>query len=145
MRHAAVPVLSGEKLFGHVAEMRSDRMSFIRRLGSECRDMMRVRFFSKTAYFVGSPPLLHEVFVDKAKSFGKTGMMRYMLYPVAGEGLFTSNGALWRQQRKLMSRSSPSGTSLATPAAWSIVRCAVPPPGATARRWTWPARRCASP
>jgi cytochrome P450 len=102
MRHAAVPVLSGEKLFGHVAEMRSDRMSFIRRLGSECRDMMRVRFFSKTAYFVGSPALLHEVFVDKAKSFGKTGMMRYMLYPVAGEGLFTSNGALWRQQRKLM-------------------------------------------
>lgn len=103
MRHEAVPVLSGEKLFGHVAEMRADRMRFIRRLGVETQDMTRVRFFSKTAYFVGSPALLHEVLVDKAKSFGKTGMMRYMLYPVAGEGLFTSNGKLWRQQRKLMS------------------------------------------
>jgi cytochrome P450 len=102
MRPAHIPTLSGETFLGHVKELRHDRLTFIRRLGAECRDIMKIRLFNKQAYFVNSPRLLHEVLVEKSRSFEKTSVMRYMLYPVAGEGLFTSGGQLWRTQRKLM-------------------------------------------
>lgn len=49
-----------------------------------------------------SPPLLHELFVEKARSFEKTLALRVAFYPLAGDGLFTSEGDLWRTQRKLM-------------------------------------------
>ena len=95
--------LSGETFFGHARELRTDRLNLIRRLAAERRDILRMRVFHRHAYFVNSPRLLHEVLVEKSRSFEKSALMRYILYPVAGEGLFTSGGELWRHQRKLMS------------------------------------------
>lgn len=48
------------------------------------------------------PDIVQEILVEKAKSFNKSDMLRFSLFPLAGEGLFTSNGELWRRQRKLM-------------------------------------------
>lgn len=97
-----IPTLSGGSMFGHVRELRGDRLNFIRRMSAECDGILRIRIFNKSAYFVNSPRLLHEVLVEKSKSFEKSSVLRYMLYPLAGEGLFTSGGELWRRQRRLM-------------------------------------------
>lgn len=48
------------------------------------------------------PDVVQEVLVEKAKSFVKSDMLRFALHDLAGEGLFTSNGDLWRRQRKRM-------------------------------------------
>ena len=49
-----------------------------------------------------SPSAAHEVLVENARSFEKTPGLRLLLYYLAGDGLFTSEGDLWRRQRRLM-------------------------------------------
>ncbi|MET0409893.1 MAG: cytochrome P450, partial [Polyangiaceae bacterium] len=51
---------------------------------------------------VNSPELVHEVLVTRARCFEKSPIVRGALFPLAGNGLFTSEGELWRSQRKLM-------------------------------------------
>ena len=54
------------------------------------------------AVAANDPEVAQEVLVEKAKHFDKSAMLRFSLWNLAGEGLFTSNGELWRRQRKLM-------------------------------------------
>src|SRR5689334_3169100 len=96
------PMLSGGSILGHTKEFRHDRLALFRRIASERDEMVRLRFFAMTVYFVNSPRLVNEVLVAKARSFRKASEFRYILYPLGGDGLFTSDGDLWRRQRKLM-------------------------------------------
>src|SRR5262249_61465248 len=57
------------------------------------RGPMRVRLLSH-------PDLIEEVLVTKARSFIKHGPLR-QARPSLGNGLLTSEGDFWRQQRKL--------------------------------------------
>ncbi len=103
MRFEDLPEVSGaEPLLGHMRAMRVDRMGFLRRLADEVGRMSRLDTFGRRAVVVNHPEVLHELLVERARAFEKTEVMRFALYPLAGEGLFTSNGDLWRRQRKLM-------------------------------------------
>src|SRR5204862_332066 len=51
---------------------------------------------------VNSPELVHDVLVTRAKSFERSPVLRAALRPLGGVGLFTSEGELWKRQRKLM-------------------------------------------
>jgi cytochrome P450 len=103
MRFEDLPVLSGGSgLLGHLAEMRRDRFGLLRRASAEGLDLARVRLFPTTLCMANAPGPLYEVLVEKAESFRKSPVLRSVLQPLAGEGLFTSEGALWRRQRKLM-------------------------------------------
>lgn len=98
-----IPLLSGAVRFqGHREEFERDRFAFLGRIAREVHGVGRIRFPTRDAVFVNSPDTLHEVLVGKAKAFEKSPMIRAVLYPLAGEGLFTSGGALWRKQRRLM-------------------------------------------
>lgn len=77
------------------------RLEFFR-LVRETGDAVQVKFFSKSVMFANTPELAHEVMVEKAKSFEKSPGIRLLLHYVAGRGLFTSEGDLWRRQRRLM-------------------------------------------
>jgi cytochrome P450 len=101
-RGGAIPTLSGATWSGHVSELRRDRLGLIRRVNAECGGIGRIRLLGSSAYFVNAPALVHEMLVEKADAFEKSSLMRYMLYPIAGEGLFTSGGDIWRRQRRLM-------------------------------------------
>ena len=49
------------------------------------------------------PPRGHAGFlVERSREFDKSLMIRFALYPLGGEGLFTSRGNLWKRQRRLM-------------------------------------------
>jgi cytochrome P450 len=97
------PILShGHRIRGHSDEFRASIPEFARRITSEGEDVTRFQVFQKTLFFTRSPKLLQEILVDKARYFQKSIGMRLLLYPLAGEGLFTSNGDLWRRQRKTM-------------------------------------------
>jgi cytochrome P450 len=98
-----VPMLSGAVgRRGHVDEFERDRFAFLDRAGRELPDVGRVRFVTRDVLIANSPEAIHEVLVEKARSFEKSPMLRAALYPLVGEGLFTSNGELWRRQRRLM-------------------------------------------
>jgi len=94
----------GEGFLGHNADFRNDRMGALERLTHVDAPMVRLRLPvpGVRAAIVKDPDAVQEILVEKARSFVKSDMLRFSLYPIAGEGLFTSNGELWRRQRKLM-------------------------------------------
>ncbi|MBK8173380.1 MAG: cytochrome P450 [Sandaracinaceae bacterium] len=99
----SVPLLSGSKFFvGHNLELQRERMRFLDRIAEENAPMLRLRAPAAHLVVINDPQILQEVFVEKAKSFHKSMLVKWALYPLAGEGLFTSEGDLWRRQRKLM-------------------------------------------
>jgi cytochrome P450 len=100
---ADAPVLPGAKpFFGHLWEVREDRLAFTKRIAREVDRASRFVSPVATALIVNHPELLQEVLVEKARIFDKSAMIRFSLYPLAGEGLFTSRYDLWKNQRKLM-------------------------------------------
>jgi len=102
MRLEDIPLISGATWLGHLTELKDDRLGFFHRLNRECGDIGRATAMGYPVVFANGPDVLHEVLVEKARCFIKSAGLRGPLKPLAGEGLFTSEGELWRQQRKLM-------------------------------------------
>ncbi|MEO6951389.1 MAG: cytochrome P450 [Polyangia bacterium] len=99
----SIPQLSGAvPVIGHLAKMQ-DRMRFVQHLGSEVDRLIRVRSLGRLPLVaVNHPDTIQELLVERHRVFEKSGMIRFSLYPLAGEGLFTSRGDLWKKQRRLM-------------------------------------------
>jgi cytochrome P450 len=96
-----IPELPGGGLLGHMTAFRTDPMGFLRRL-VDGGDLFRLGFIGGSAVVATAPRLVQEVLIDQAGSFEKTAVLRYLLHPVLGEGIFTSRGEKWRRQRRLM-------------------------------------------
>jgi cytochrome P450 len=92
----------GVPLLGHIPETRRDRLAFVQRITREARRVSRIRAGVVPAMVVNHPEPLHELLIERAHEFQKSYLLRFSLYPLAGEGLFTSHMDLWRRQRKLM-------------------------------------------
>lgn len=56
----------------------------------------------RNLYFVNEPGLVDRVLVRDADRFPKSDLMGRMLRLLLGNGIFVSNGAVWRQQRRMM-------------------------------------------
>jgi cytochrome P450 len=98
-----MPALSGAKpIMGHNAALRTDRWGFIERIVRDDHPICQLVNPFVPGCIVSSPEIMQELLVDNAKHVEKADMTRFTLYPLAGEGLFTSRTALWRKQRKLM-------------------------------------------
>ena len=85
------------------AAFRDDRLSVLRAMIEEREPVGRIGAMAGTVVLVSAPDQVHEVLVEKARCFEKSPVLRMALYPLAGLGLFTSEGELWKRQRKLMS------------------------------------------
>ncbi|MFO0547451.1 MAG: cytochrome P450 [Polyangiaceae bacterium] len=94
----------GEGFLGHNRDFREDRLGSLRRLAAVQTPALRLKLPvpGVRAMVANHPDIVQEVLVEKAKWFAKSDMLRFSLFPLAGEGMFTSNGELWRRQRKLM-------------------------------------------
>jgi len=53
-------------------------------------------------YQLNHPTLIRQMLVEQADKFYKPRVVKWAMRPVAGEGLLTSDGALWKRQRKLI-------------------------------------------
>jgi cytochrome P450 len=103
-----IPLVPEDRPFAHTLAFRRERAAFLRRLAGE-GDLFRMRLLDKAVVVVTGPDVLHELLVEKAASVQKSSVLRYVLYPLVGEGLFTSRGDLWRRQRRLMAPMFPPG------------------------------------
>jgi cytochrome P450 len=96
-------MVGGARRFtGHLRVMQHDRMGFLQRVAREVDRVSRLESIGADSIVVNHPEVLHELLVTRAAAFEKPQILRFALRPLAGDGLFTSNGELWRRQRKLM-------------------------------------------
>lgn len=99
----ALPLLDGGALItGHAGDFRNRRFELMQRVSDSRMNILRISMMGMPVVCAIGPDVMHEVLVEKWKPFAKTIGIRTLLYPLAGEGLFTSGGDLWRRQRKLM-------------------------------------------
>lgn len=100
-RFDEIPMMPGANLLGHIHAFETDRLPFLRRIG-ETGPLVRTRFVNRELVFVNTPETAHELLVENARACEKSPGIRLLLRALAGEGLFTSEGELWRRQRRLM-------------------------------------------
>ncbi len=96
-----IPTVPGGTRAGHMTRFRDDRLGFLLD-AMRSGELSQMRFLLKPVFIASGPRSAHEVLVEKAKSFEKSPGLRLLLHYFAGDGLFTSEGELWRRQRKLM-------------------------------------------
>jgi cytochrome P450 len=99
---ADIPVVSGARgLGGHVDELRRDRLGLLERAARE-GEVTALRVLGRRVVVLGEPGRVHEVLVEKARSFVHAASTRLLLQPLLGDGLFIREGEGWRRQRRRM-------------------------------------------
>ncbi len=103
MRAMSIPRLKDASWLGTFGLSTSERISFQRELARQSAPLVKGRVLHLPVYFPCTPEAAHEVLVTHAKSFEKSPGIRILLHYFAGQGLFTSEGSVWKTQRRLMS------------------------------------------
>ena len=79
-----------------------DPLGFGLKVAREFGDIAHYQFGPLHIYQLNHPDLARQVLVEQAEKFHKPKLVKRAFQPFAGEGLITSDGAFWRQQRKLI-------------------------------------------
>lgn len=64
--------------------------------------MGHVRLPSLDLYMVNDPAAVRRVMVDEYEQFPKHALLHRILKPLLGESIFTTNGEVWKRQRRLL-------------------------------------------
>jgi cytochrome P450 len=91
----------GHWLTGNLPEFRRDRLGLLARCTREHGDVVMVRIGPRRILLVSDPRLIEEVLVSKSGQFIKHAFLRFGTL-ILGQGLLTSEGDLWRRQRRLI-------------------------------------------
>lgn len=85
-----------------LAGIRADPLTFLRDLAAEYGDLCSHVTRGQTVWFANSPELARHILKDNYTNYTKAGTPDdFMLTPLLGKGLLTSNGAQWERQRRL--------------------------------------------
>ena len=96
------PGPKGGLIQGVMPEFNRDMFGFIERCRRDYGDVVRMRFLYLTAHFVYNPADIEYVLVTNAKNFIKSRSLRTPFFRrLVGNGLLTSEGEVWKRQRRL--------------------------------------------
>lgn len=102
MATAALPAPPGPNEELDLGRIQEDSLSFLLQLAGTYGDIVRYTADGWTATLVTGPELVKYVLQDNHLNFVKGGTPDFrMLQPMLGEGLLTSDGAVWLRQRRL--------------------------------------------
>jgi unspecific monooxygenase len=74
------------------------------------------RVFGRSSVIFNAPEAIRHVLVDHPETFGRSRATLRMLKPLLGEGLFISEGATWRHQRRTLAPAfTPRSVELLVP------------------------------
>ncbi|HWB79594.1 MAG TPA: cytochrome P450 [Nannocystaceae bacterium] len=97
-----LPRVANTSWLGSFGRTTAERLAMQREVAQSSAPLVRGRVLHLPLVLPATPDACHRVLVTQAKSFEKSPGLRVLLHDLAGEGLFTSEGELWRRQRKLM-------------------------------------------
>src|SRR5947207_3340730 len=96
---ARVPGPRGVALLGITANIWRDRLGLMTSVTEEFGDAVRFKMGPKSLYFLNHPDHAKHVLADNAANYHK-GIGLVHAKKVLGDGLLTSEGELWKRQRK---------------------------------------------
>jgi len=99
--HKIAPGPRGVIFLGSLPDIRKDQLRMYVDAWREFGDVVRFRLGPLTAHLIAQPDHIHHVLVEGKENYSK-GIAYEKLKIVLGLGLFTSEGELWRRQRRLM-------------------------------------------
>src|ERR1700728_4799708 len=79
-----------------------DPLAFYIGTAREYGDIAYFRLGPLRIYLLNHPELIRQVLVEQAPKFYKPSLVKRASRRILGEGLLTSDGPLWKQQRKLI-------------------------------------------
>ena len=97
------PGPSGRYGLRNVARFVRDPLSFLRGLSTRYGDVVQLKLLGKPYFVLSHPDDIEAVLVQHARSMGRDEYVE-VLKNALGLGLLTSDGELWKRQRKLMSQ-----------------------------------------
>ncbi|MBK8716994.1 MAG: cytochrome P450 [Deltaproteobacteria bacterium] len=97
-----LPRVANASWLGSFGRTTAERLAMQREVAAASSPLVRGRILHLPLVLPAQPEACHQVLVTKAKSFEKSPGLRVLLHDLAGQGLFTSEGELWRRQRRLM-------------------------------------------
>jgi cytochrome P450 len=92
----------GNFLFGNLRDFRANPLQLLLQLWREHGDVCRFRIGLTEFYLLNHPDLITHVLVDKDRRYRKSRLDIQAVGPFVGQGLLTSEGDLWKQQRRLL-------------------------------------------
>ena len=95
------PLIKGVPLLGSYFDLRRDALGFMLHEIPKYGDITRVRVGPMESYVVSHPEHVDYVLRGNHRNFIKNKGTRNVLAEVLGRGLLTSEGELWRRQRRL--------------------------------------------
>jgi cytochrome P450 len=95
------PLVKGVPLLGSFFDLRRDALGFMTCDLPKYGDIVRIRVGPMEAYVVSHPEDVEDVLRGSHRNFIKNKGTRKVLAEVLGQGLLTSEGELWRRQRRL--------------------------------------------
>ena len=89
-------------------------------------DHIKRRILGFTVHVVLNPDAVQRILLDNAANYAKPGIVKGLLDPIIGRGLLTSDGELWRQQRRIVAASfSPAAVDAQRPRFGEAARAAM--------------------
>jgi cytochrome P450 len=79
-----------------------DPLAFATTMARDFGDIAHYTLGPLHVYQLNHPDLIRHILVEQPEKFHKPRLIKRAFRPVAGLGLLTSDGALWKQQRKLI-------------------------------------------
>lgn len=95
------PSIKPHPLLGNLREFNGDTLQFFEDQRAH-GDVVAFWFGPFLAYIINHPDLVHQVLVTDAAKMQKSPFAVAGLAPLAGNGIFTSDGEFWRHQRRLV-------------------------------------------
>jgi len=100
-----IPSIKELPIIGSIPAYNKDRLEVFTRVVRECGDVGMFHFGPFPIIMFNSPKFVHSILVEHTYDFDKGVTMHNAFEPLIGKGLFISEGAFHRQQRKLMAPS----------------------------------------
>ena len=98
---ALPPGPKGLPLFGVALSLRGDVLGVLTRIARQYGDIAYVPLLMQSRILVSSPEWIEDLIVRQPQKFDKGPGLKDASRRLLGEGLLTSEGELWRRQRRL--------------------------------------------
>src|SRR5512135_2880612 len=85
-----------------IRELVRDPLNFFQTLTTQYGDIVCYRPAPDTAYLINHPDYIRHVLLDNNRNYSKATYSNMIFNKVIGEGLLTSEGEVWRKQRRMM-------------------------------------------